>query len=261
MMRPWLLLVISALSCPAVVWSQNTQDVVKQGEQVFNRRCATGYCHGSRGTAGGAPRLAARDFDQAFISNTVTQGVPGTPMPAFEKMLTPQELAAVVAYVANLNGIANSELSSGASGNAPAAAESVPALSPEAARGRELFSESVRGFGRCSTCHAVNGIGIAVATPMAKVPADVGALRALATPQVGTARVAGETMPALMVSLGSRSVIFYDLTVPPPVRRTLEPGTVEFKEGSGWKHSSVIASYDDAELKAILAFLRAAVKP
>ena len=262
MTRPWLLLVISALACPAVVWSQNTPDVVKQGEQVFNRSCATGYCHGARGTTGGAPRLAARGFEQEFIANTVSQGVPGTPMPSFEKILPPQELAAVVAYVANLNGIASAELNAGSPGNGPAAgAAAGPALSPEAVRGRELFSDSVRGFGRCSTCHEVNGMGIAVATPLAKIPADVRALRALATPEVATAKIAGETMPALVVSKGSRSVMFYDLTIPPPVRRTVEPGTVAFAEGSAWKHSSVMGAYDDAELKSVLAYLRAVVKP
>jgi len=41
------------------------QDLVKQGEAVFNKSCATGYCHGAKGTNGGAPRLAARGFDQA----------------------------------------------------------------------------------------------------------------------------------------------------------------------------------------------------
>ncbi|MGD0955270.1 MAG: cytochrome c [Candidatus Acidiferrales bacterium] len=256
MTRSLLLLVLSTLACPALAWSQNTQDVLKQGEQVFNLRCATGYCHGARGTPAGAPRLAARGFDQLFISDTVSHGVPGTAMSAFDKILSPAELMAVVAYVASLNGIANSNLNVG---QAPAQPPGPP-LSPEAARGRDLFSDSFRGFRRCSTCHEFNGIGIPVATPIATVPADVQALRALATPQVATAAFGGETMPALIVRKGTRPVIFYDLTIPPPVLRTVDSGTVDFSEGSAWKHSSVIESYGDADLASILAFLREVVK-
>ena len=88
---------------------------------------------------------------------------------------------------------------------------------PEAARGRDLFYDATRSFGRCSTCHEVNGQGIPVTAPISKVPDDGQALRALATPLVSTATMNGETMPALVVSKGARSVIFYDLTTSPPV--------------------------------------------
>ena len=262
MTRAILLVFLSALAYPAPMWSQNVQEAVKQGEQVFNRRCATGYCHGARGTPAGAPRLAARGFDQMFIRNTVIQGVRGTSMPSFAKILSPSELIGVVAYLATLNGIADPALNFDPLSGAPMAAESPkPPLSPEAARGRDLFSDSVRGFGRCSTCHEVDGIGTAVTTSIANVPLDVRALRVLSTPLVSTASVEGESMPALIVSKTSRSVLFYDLTIPPPVLRTVEPGAVAFAEGSGWKHSSVIESYSDAELTSILAFLREAIKP
>jgi len=256
MTRSLLLLVLCTLACPALAWSQNTQDVLKQGEQVFNLRCATGYCHGARGTPAGAPRLAARGFDQAFIRDTVSHGVPGTTMSAFDKIVSPAELMAVVAYVASLNGIANPDLNVGQAPAQPAG----PPLSPEAVRGRDLFSDSFRGFGRCSTCHEINGIGIPVATPIAKVPADVEALRALATPQVATAAFGGEIMPALVVRKGARPVIFYDLTIPPPVLRTVDSGAVDFSEGGAWRHSSVIRSYGDADLTSILAYLREVVK-
>ena len=80
----------------------------------------------------------------------------------------------------SLNGIANACRSTGPGCRSlPALGD---ALSPEAERGRALFFDAVRSFGRCSTCHEVNGIGIPVTTPIAKIPADVAALRALATP-------------------------------------------------------------------------------
>ena len=66
-------------------------------------------------------------------------------------------------------------------------------------------------------------------------------------------------MPALVVSQGKLRTVFYDLTSTPPVLRTADPATVKIAEGSAWRHASVIASYDDAELASILAFLRAVV--
>jgi mono/diheme cytochrome c family protein len=234
------------------------QDLVKQGETVFSKTCATGYCHGARGANGGAPRLAARGFDQDFINNTVTRGVPGTAMSAFGATLSRAELTSVVAYVASLNGVTNLVNNSGP------ARPAIVKLSGDAARGRDLFSDAVRSFGRCSTCHEIHeigGIGIPVATPIAKVPADAAALKALATPQVSTATLGGESMPALVVSKKTSAVMFYDLTTPPPVLRTEPPASVQTRDGSTWRHASVIGSYSDAELSAILSYLRTVVKP
>jgi len=229
------------------------QDLVKQGEGVFNTSCAIGYCHGARGTAGGAPRVAARGFDQAFINNTVQRGVPSTAMPAFATVLSRADLTAVVAYVASLNGVTiTAPAISGAPATPPAG---------NAGPGLNLFSDAVRSFGRCSTCHQVGGLGIAVATPMAKVAADVAALKALATPQVSTVTIGSESLPALMVSKKANAMMFYDLTSAPPVLRTESPATVQTRDSSTWKHSSVIGSYSDAELTTILAYLRAVVKP
>ena len=71
-----------------------------------------------------------------------------------------------------------------------------------------------------------------------------------------TATMNGETMPALVLSKGSRSVLFYDLTTPPPVLVTAEPSAVNIADGSSWRHASVIGSYKDDELESILRFLR-----
>lgn len=243
-MRYLALLCSIALSCAA-------QDVLKQGEQVFARTCATGYCHGPRGTASGAPRLAGRGFNQAYIAGVVMRGVPGTPMPSFATVLSKTDFAAVVAYVATLNGVANPDA------GAPAAASAGPTLTGEAMRGQRLFFDAVRGFGRCSTCHQVGDYGISVATPIAKVPASVAELRALQTPDVKTARMNGASMPALVLSNTKQTTLFYDLTSVPPVERNAEPGAAKFSDGSAWRHSSVIGAYNDDELSAILAFLRA----
>ncbi len=238
---------------PVLAWSQNT------GEKVFSQSCATGYCHGARGAPAGAPRLAGRGFDQTYITNTVMRGLPGTAMPAFGTTLSRADLTAVIGYVARLNGIVNPAINLGPGPGA--AGPSEPALSPEAERGRVLFFDAVRGFGRCSTCHEVNGVGIPVATPISQIPADAAALHALRTPDVRTATIAGESMPALIVSQAKTRALFYDLTSVPPVLRTVDPGTLTVTEGSAWRHASVIGAYNDAELASILVFLREAIKP
>jgi cytochrome c peroxidase len=175
-------------------------------------------------------------------------------MPAFGTTLSRADLNAVVAYVASLNGV-TTLVNSGPSGIPNAK------LSGDAARGRDLFSDAVRSFGRCSTCHEVGGIGIPIATPIVKIPADVAALKALTTPQVSTATIGSESLPALMVSKKANTVVFYDLTSAPPVLRTESPAAVQTRDGSTWRHSSAIGSYNDAELSAILSYLRAVVKP
>ncbi|MGA2878577.1 MAG: cytochrome c [Bryobacteraceae bacterium] len=241
------------LTMTALGWSQSL------GEKVFAQSCATGYCHGARGAPAGAPRLAGRGFDQAYITNTVMRGLPGTAMPAFGTTLSRSDLAAVVAYVASLNGITNPSVNLGPGPGAAGPVEKP--LSPEAEQGRALFFDAVRGFGRCSTCHEVNGIGISVTTPIANIPADVSALRALSTPDVRTAKLDGEAMPALIVSQGKTRALFYDLTSAPPVLRTVEPSALKVAEGSAWHHASVVGAYNDTELASILAYLREAIKP
>ena len=244
----FLLLIIPALS-----YSQSL------GEKVFSQSCATGYCHGAKGAPAGAPRLAGRGFDPSYITSTVMRGLPGTAMPAFGSSLSRADLIAVIEYVASLNGIEHPVVNLGPGPGAAGPAE--PSLSPEAERGRDLFFDAIRGFGRCSTCHEVNGVGIPVTTPIAHVPADAAALRAIQTPDVETATVDGESMPALIVSQGKTHELFYDLTSVPPVLRTVGPGALKIARGSSWKHSSVIGSYNDAELGSILVFLKEAVKP
>ena len=248
--------VLAGLLAAGFCEAQNPGTIVKQGEDIFAKTCATGYCHGVRGTASGAPRLAGRGFTGAYIYQAVSRGISGTGMPSFSARLSQPDLFAVVSYVASLNGVTAGDAGEGQ--EAPAAR---PALSAEAARGQHLFTEATRSFGRCTTCHEVGGVGISVATPIARVPESVAALKALATPEVKTAVAAGESMPALVLSDGKRETLYYDLTSVPPVERNAEPGSVKFTDGSNWRHSSVIGAYNDSELGAILVYLREGIKP
>ncbi|MEO8097669.1 MAG: c-type cytochrome [Acidobacteriota bacterium] len=241
-----------SIALSAAAWSQSPQ-VLQRGEQVFTQTCGSGYCHGARAAGAGAPRLAARGFTQTYINTTASQGVPGTSMPAFAKSLPGADFAAVVAYVANLNGVA-SPAAAGTTTSKPAK------LSIAGERGRALFSDATKSFGRCSTCHEVDGRGIPVAAPIHDVPLGVAGLKALKTPRVVTATVAGEALPALVVARKAAGVSFYDLTSSPPVLRSVLAAEFESRDGTGWQHSNVIRAYSDADLGTILGFLRATPK-
>jgi len=88
------------------------------------------------------------------------------------------------------------------------------------------------------------------------VPDSVPALRALTTPLVLTVTRRGDGMPALVISKGARSVLFYDVTTAPPVLVTAERSSVTVADGSRWHHASVIGAYKDDEIESILRFLR-----
>jgi mono/diheme cytochrome c family protein len=200
--------------------------------------------------------LVGRHFDQAYITNVVTRGIPDTGMPSFATRLPRPDLVAVIAYVATLNGITSPNVGMGGA----ATVSNRSALTGEAARGARLFSDAVRSFGRCSTCHEVGDVGTSVAAPIAKAPATVQELKALATPNVKAGTIDSESMPVLVLSEGRRNTVFYDLTSVPPVQRNAEPGTFKFTGGTNWRHSAVITAYDDSELSAILAYLHAVIK-
>jgi mono/diheme cytochrome c family protein len=216
------------------------------GEALFAKTCSAGYCHGSKGVGGGAPRLAARGLSLEFVRDRVTNGVLGTGMTAYKDMMNSRELNAVIAYVAALNGATSD------AGVRPTRRTFTGA----AEQGRMLFSDATRGFTRCATCHQANGIGIPVAPPLERIPATVEALKGLATPRISTARIGGDSMPAMLLARRAQEVVFYDLTTAPPVLRTLPPQSVSISDGNSWRHATVLGSYTEPELAAILTFLR-----
>jgi mono/diheme cytochrome c family protein len=233
----------------------SAQDAAARGAEIYNKTCATGYCHGVKGAQSGAPRLASRGFDEAYITQVVRNGISGSAMPSFGSVLPFPELQAVIAYVAGLNGVTPAPVQPPPRGPAPRN------LSPEAARGRSLFFAATLGFSRCSTCHQLDGLGIAVTEPITHLPDSGPALRELAKPHVSTVMTAGESFPALVVSKGGSQTKVYDLTTPPPVLRTFPAVDVNIKEGSSWSHAAALAAYSDDDLKAILVYLQAVVHP
>jgi len=137
------LLTLGKIVQPSVTVGQNkpVETAVSSdhhGEVIFRLNCAD--CHGLDARGGGhGPNLTAsrliRTGSDSTLTKVITQGVPGTAMPAND--LTEQETRLVIAYIRSLTGGAQNTVH----GNPT--------------RGKEIFN----GKGNCTSCHMVNGQG------------------------------------------------------------------------------------------------------
>src|SRR5262249_41093354 len=75
---------------------------VEQGGKLFNPTCSSAYCHGANGANGSAPPLRGRNFTAGYLTRVISEGVPGTPMPAFKTQHSPEQIGQLVAYVMSL---------------------------------------------------------------------------------------------------------------------------------------------------------------
>jgi mono/diheme cytochrome c family protein len=241
---------LALLVSPLVASSQSSPtDVVTRGANVFATSCS--FCHGDAGSGHNAPRLADRGLDGKHITKVIADGVSGTAMAAWGKILNAEDYDSVVAYVKNLNGIAASE-----------SAAPLPALSAEVVKGRDLFRDATRALGACSNCHAVDGRGVNIVPAMKQLPSGAAALRSLTALQVKTATVEGEIFPAMVATQSPDETKLYDFTTVPPVLRTFPTAALKISDGSTWHHAAVLgATYSDQELDLVLGYLRAVRKP
>jgi hypothetical protein len=176
--------------------------------------------------------------------------VQGTAMVGWGQRIPKEDSSAVIEYVKSLNGIV-----------AVGLAGPRPALSATAEHGRTLFIDSGGELTHCSNCHQINNSGIAVTPPITTVPADVAGLRSLSTPKVVNATFDGRTFPALVVSQVRDQTKFYDMTSVPPVLMGVPPAAIKLGDSASWQHSSVLGTYSDGDLAAILEYLRAMQQP
>jgi putative heme-binding domain-containing protein len=125
----------------------------------FNNSCAV--CHGMNGRGGrGGPDLVSGKWKHggkdADLARVISQGVPGTEMPAFSIRHTPEQISALVAYIRSL-----------------ASPSDAIEISGNVDKGRQIFW----GKGGCSSCHMVTGRGGVLGPDLT----DVGSQRSLAT--------------------------------------------------------------------------------
>jgi cytochrome c oxidase cbb3-type subunit III len=110
------------------------------GEKEFASTCAA--CHGLDGRGSDkAPNIAGSDkvrhYSDARLADIISNGIPGTAMPAFQD-IGAEKVTELVSYVRSLQG-----------------KHEVRALPGDAKRGKEIFF----GKGGCSDCHTIFGAG------------------------------------------------------------------------------------------------------
>jgi mono/diheme cytochrome c family protein len=220
------------------------------GRKIFDSTCAVGYCHGAGGTANRGPRLRGRGFDRGYVDRVVRRGLPNTAMPGFEGRLGNTELEAVIEYVMSLNTGRPAEPgdpTAAPTGAAPAPVAAVLRPHP----GQALFFDATREV-RCGTCHEVNGMGVHIA------PSPASAILPAAVRRVRRARLKNnESFPALPAGERDGFIQLYDLSVPPPVLRTIEKSELlELAPETSWNHAAVMAGYTPQELEQVLDFLK-----
>jgi mono/diheme cytochrome c family protein len=232
---------------------------VTPGEQIFARNCSVGYCHGVAGAAGRGPRLRGRSFAKDYLYNVTRDGIPSSAMPAWKDRLKDDDIRAVVEYVVSL---------ARSTDPAPPANPMPPGIGPAAmpdfkgpataAPGHQLFFDPPRA--NCGVCHAVGGRGIAVGPDLTAInPAEIlNRIGATLSRHVLTARLKnGEAFPALLVEQSAQQIRLYDLTLAPPVMRTmLGPEIVSLAPNSSWRHSDFVKDYSKSELEEIVVYLR-----
>ncbi len=120
--------------------STHAKAIREPGRTAYNSTCAG--CHGLDGRGSdkavdisGSER--ARHLSDTELSGIISNGVPGTGMPAFHN-LTASQTRAVVAYLRLLQGKTETRT-----------------LPGNAKRGKEIFF----GKGECSSCHTISGAG------------------------------------------------------------------------------------------------------
>ena len=177
----WLAPVAALLFAPlaaAQPLADAPPEAIESGERLFGIHCAR--CHGLDGIGGEGPNLMREnlrrsDSDEALLE-IVDRGIAGTDMPGAHSLNT-REIREVASYVRSL-------------GVAPR--EDLPG---DPVRGRELYEATL-----CSTCHVLNGEGIAFGPDLS----DVGLLR-------GSAHLRESVQdPAAFVSPRYRSVLVED---------------------------------------------------
>ena len=97
---PLVILLFPLLTLAADALAADAMD----GARIFRQSCSVGYCHGSGGTAGRAPKLIGRAYQHEFAMKATRDGIPNTGMPGWKDRLKPAELDAVVAYVVRISG-------------------------------------------------------------------------------------------------------------------------------------------------------------
>ena len=193
----WSAGITAILMALVVVVAASAQgDQVAQGAKLYADNCAV--CHGSQGEGRIGARL--KDFPsiapQAFVKETVANGVAGSKMPAWSKAkggpLTDAEIDAIAAFVATWTTGSVPSVPTEAPQPLPVL-PTVAGVSGDPMRGAQVFQQN------CQVCHGAKGegrVGVNLAKPFASAFPEAYVKQAVSN------GVPGSVMPAWAQSNG-----------------------------------------------------------
>lgn len=258
---------LTALVCFSTLWfvvpgssaenQETQQQTIEKGRRVFSGSCGMAYCHGADAVGGGGPKLRDREFSADTLTKVITEGLPGTGMPAFKASLKKEQIAQVVSFLISVNKEIKSAQSridphfapnSGGGAGTETVTTATPPLTPastavtlasfpgfktaiagDVAAGETIFFDSSE-TGNCRVCHTVQGRGGKVASDLDRLsslpPREV-FFRILAPANSSKEKYGlltlklktGEQITGVKRDEEKDSIRLYDLSSLPPVSR------------------------------------------
>lgn len=268
-------------------------ETIAKGEKLFGGTCSNAYCHGSGGRGGGAPSLRNREFTADYLARVISNGIPGTNMPAFKNRFSNEQITQLTNYVLSLSpGKANATAAAGNNAETPehfsgrtekptgtatttaATNTATPvvkssALLADEAAGREVFFRAIEG---CHVCHSYNGKGGKVASDLLgrltgksnqEIMESFHAPKAAAGKSYEYLAVTtndGQRVAGIKRDEGEDSLRIYDTSSLPPVSRLILKSKITGREklDLATVHASLPNKYSEQELRQLLAFLNSA---
>jgi len=251
---------------------------IAEGAKLFAPNCGNAYCHGTGGLGGGAPQLRDRGIEPAYAFKSISNGLPGTPMPAFQSVLSDEQIWKLVAFIVSdgktLPGSSPAAVAgSSPSGSSPrinASETGLPASSVgDAQAGKALFFDSSRPK-RCSACHLFNAEGTAIGPDLSAAAAHNSARdlflsiifsRDVKQSQYATITVSlrnGDKIIGVKKEEDAESVRVFDTTELPAVLRTVQKeniSKIEYAKESVMP-ADYASSYTIKQLLDLVTFLK-----
>ena len=238
-----------------------TTPAVARGEKLFAQGCAVGYCHGTAGAASRGPRLRGRTFPREYLLKVTRDGIPNTAMPAWKDRLTDDDIQVLADYIMSLSTASAETATSGSTTTEAVILKDFDGPA-DAKAGHDLFFDAARQS-RCSTCHRMSGVGVAVAADLTRSnglrTASLSNILRRNRPKVVSIVKTkdGETLTGMVSERNAQLVRIYDLMAIPPVLRTFAASdVVSISTAQRWSHSDGGRAYTSAEVESISKYLR-----
>ena len=250
--------------------------IIAEGAKLFAPSCGNAYCHGTGGVGGGAPRLRGKDLEAAYVFKSISNGIPGTPMPSFKSELSDEQIWKLVALIV-------SDVKTSATADPPLILPATPSSTMPVNSAEPIASSSLAGSSQagkalffdssqpksCHACHLFQGEGTPIGPDLSpaasRSPRDlllsIILARGLKDAQYATITVElrnGEKVVGVKKEEDAESLRIYDTTELPAVLRTVQKADVAKVE---YANESVMpkdyaSAYTMKQLLDLVTFLK-----